>query len=291
MLHYIHSLLAYRHHGQLMDIPLSTFFSSIEYEQHKLHFACWNGESQPLDVFVRSRDEWDDWNSWRSNRNDFNRQYIFSLMDFYPEPGIWLFGGIYEVMSRSEVNNAHSYEVQALPQYDHLVGKLKVKAPAIGRARRLKMEDIANDMAILELLRETYSGERFPGYDDISLEFSSLETVFQTNRLDWKTSLENIKGIYLITDKHTGKKYVGSAYGQFGIWSRWQSYMQSGHGYQSDELTKLIEEKGIKYARENFRITLLEHRSMRTDDAVIIQRETFWKEALQTRGAFGYNRN
>ena len=37
-------------------------------------------------------------------------------------------------------------------------------------------------------------------------------------------TLENIKGIYLVTDTHTGRRYVGSAYGDMGIWSRWRQY-------------------------------------------------------------------
>jgi hypothetical protein len=273
------------------SLPLNTLFPGIDYAKHKLHFACWNGDSQPLDVFVRSREDWNDWNAWRSSRNDFNRQYIFSLMDFYPEPGIWLFGGIYEVLGRREDNNALSYDINLLPEYAHLVGKLKIKAPPIGRNRRLKMEDVANSMFISELLRDAYEGERFPGFEGISHDFSALETIYRKDRLDWKSPLENIKGVYLITDKHNGKKYVGSAYGHQGVWSRWRSYMESGHGNQSDELTKLIDEKGIEYAREHFKITLLEYRAMKTDDDVVIQRESFWKEALQTRGAFGYNRN
>jgi hypothetical protein len=30
--------------------------------------------------------------------------------------------------------------------------------------------------------------------------------------------LENVKGVYLIVDKSNGKMYVGSAYGDTGIW-------------------------------------------------------------------------
>jgi len=100
----------------------------------------------------------------------------------------------------------------------------------------------------------------------------------------------NVKGVYLIVDKNNGKKYVGSAYGDGGIWSRWSCYMGTGHGW-NDELTKLIQKEGMGYAMENFRLSLLEHRSMKTDDNVIIQRESFWKEALLTRGCFGYNKN
>lgn len=135
------------------------------------------------------------------------------------------------------------------------------------------------------------NSERFPGFDNLSLSFSAMETIFLTQRLDWKTALENTKGVYLIADKRNGKKYVGAAYGKDGLWSRWLAYLLTGHGWHSDELTKLILTEGIEYAREYFSLTLLEYRSMRTDDEVVIQRENFCKEALHTRGTFGYNKN
>ncbi|WP_189654688.1 GIY-YIG nuclease family protein [Paracoccus mutanolyticus] len=52
--------------------------------------------------------------------------------------------------------------------------------------------------------------------------------VVSNSRPDWKAALESIKGIYLITDTRTGKRYVGSAYGDQGIWSRWCAYAASG---------------------------------------------------------------
>ena len=71
-----------------------------------------------------------------------------------------------------------------------------------------------------EILRERYSGRSFPGYEDIDLSFEELETLTKNERLDWKGAPESVKGIYLIADTITGKRYVGSAYGDFGIWSR-----------------------------------------------------------------------
>ncbi len=57
------------------------------------------------------------------------------------------------------------------------------------------------------------------------------------------------------------------------------------------ELTGLIKGMGIDYARKNFRLTLIECWPFKTDDRMIIARESFWKEALLTRGAYGYNCN
>jgi hypothetical protein len=104
---------------------------------------------------------------------------------------------------------------------------------------------------------------------------------YEYQKNDWKAALENVKGVYVIVDKSNGKKYVGSAYGDFGIWSRWAVYVGTGHGF-NDELTKIISECGIDYARQNFRLSLLEYRSTKIDDNVIIGRESFWKEVLLT---------
>jgi len=95
---------------------------------------------------------------------------------------------------------------------------------------------------------------------------------------------------FIIVDRSNGRKYVGSAYNNFGIWSRWSVYVTNGHGF-NDELIEIISEKGIDYARKYFKMSLLEYRAMKIDDSVILERESFWKNALLTRGPFGYNKN
>ena len=54
-------------------------------EQYKLHLACSNGQVHPLDVFVADHNEWLGWNKWKGDRNDWTREFVFSLMEFYPK--------------------------------------------------------------------------------------------------------------------------------------------------------------------------------------------------------------
>ncbi|EIC19487.1 GIY-YIG nuclease family protein [Thiorhodovibrio frisius] len=251
----------------------------------KIHLASWNGDKNPLDVFLSDRVEWQGWNEYRGKKNVFNRTYIFSLIEFYHEPNAWLFGGFFRVVNRHE----DWYEIELCSDCEELIGRLKLSFERPGRARVLK-DSYLSGMSLLEILREPYNGEPFCGYEKIDHEFSSVELIMRENRPDWKAALENVKGVYLITDKHTGKRYVGSAYGASGIWSRWSCYIGTGHGW-NDEMTKLIQAKGIDYARSNFKFTLLEYRPMKTDDHVLIEREGFWKDVLLTRGQFGLNRN
>ncbi len=269
---------------------LSRLLPILNPEDYKVHTAYYNGTDEPLDVFVRDREEWDEWNTWRRHNDRFNRPYILALIDFYPEPDIWLFGGIYEVLIRTPVNYAHSYTIECVPDYEDLVGRLKICFPTASRIDSLRLEKWIDEMFISELLREPYSGERFPGYENISHDFDKLEVIFQNNRLDWRGALENVKGVYLIIDRNNGRKYVGAAYGGGGVWARWSCYIGTGHGY-NDELTALIAQEGLDYARLNFRISLLEYHPATTDDRVIIERENYWKEALLSRGQYGYNNN
>ena len=147
-----------------------------------------------------------------------------------------------------------------------------------------------DEFSVSEITQKPYAGEDFPGYDNVRIDFSALELLVKNQRMDWRVALENVKGVYLIADKNNGKKYVGSAYGDSGIWSRWSAYTTTGHG-GNDELVSLISKNGIEYARKNFQFAILELRSMKTDDNTIIDREKFWKDVLLTRGDFGYNKN
>jgi hypothetical protein len=112
----------------------------------------------------------------------------------------------------------------------------------------------------------------------------------KNDRPDWKAALESVRGVYLITDTKTDRRYVGSAHGEQGIWSRWRSYIETGHG-GNVELKSLVSEPTLAYSRANFRFALLEHRSIRTPDEIILAREAFWKRILLTRGEHGLNRN
>lgn len=194
------------------------------------------------------------------------------------------------MLSRGTQNYSHSYKVKLVESSQGFIGRLKVCFRRPARAKAVRLENYYEQIIDSEILKDCYSGETFCGYENINHDFHKLETIFKNGKQDWKAALENIRGVYLITDKSNGKRYVGSAYGDSGIWARWASYVGTGHGW-NDELTKLIKVEGLEYAREHFKIALLEYRSMKTDDNTIIERENYWKEVFMSRGQFGYNKN
>ena len=269
-------------------------FTKDEIKKYKIHLAAYNGYEQPLDVFARDREEWKSWNEWRGGKDDFNREYILGMIPDYHRPGKYVFGGIFKIVKRLDdwQETSIGYEVELTNQFESLIGRLVVDFYRYQglRGRAFLLESFIDYFSVSEILQKPYEGQDFPGYDNIRIDFPALELIVKNQKIDWRVALENVKGIYLIVDKSNGKKYVGSAYGDYGIWSRWITYVWTGHGY-NDELVELISKNGLDYARKNFHFAILELRSMKTDDDTIINRESFWKEVLLTRGNFGYNKN
>ncbi len=94
----------------------------------------------------------------------------------------------------------------------------------------------------------------------------------------------------MITDTFNGKLYVCSATSDKGmLLQRWGNYVDNGHG-GNKELIALVKDKGFDYVKQNFQYSILENYNAKIDDHVVLKRESWWKDALQSR-RFGYNRN
>lgn len=274
-------------------IPLTNIFNITNPNEFKLHVARAGTDGQPLQVYARDPEEWRGWSTWGEQganaKNIYNRKYIFALIDFHTEVDTWLFGGAFEVTDTRWEEEQYRYDIKDLDEYSGYVGRLKIKMPKPARGRSFLLEKHLDKMVVSEILKETYSGAEFPGYDNIDHQFSELQPIFENENADWKVALENMQGVYVITDTNNGKKYVGAAYGDCGIWERWRAYIKSGHGGNA-QLTKLINKEGREYALKNFKLSLLESRTMRVEDQTIIDRETYWKKVFLSR-EFGYNEN
>ena len=79
--------------------------------------------------------------------------------------------------------------------------------------------------------------------------------------------------------------YVGSAYGQQMMLGRWLAYARTGHGGNVE-----LKSIDLEHIKAHFRYSILDIYKSKTDDPLIIARESWWKQTLLTR-PFGYNRN
>jgi hypothetical protein len=141
---------------------------------------------------------------------------------------------------------------------------------------------------IVEIKPKGFVSE-FSGYLDFVLSFRKLEQIVHNADANytWRNKLSSISGIYLILDKITGKQYIGSAYGEKGVWGRWESYVKTGSGGNNLLVELLANNENYKY---NFQFTLLQTlpSNLRSDE--VIGYEKLYKEKLGSR-VFGLNKN
>lgn len=130
--------------------------------------------------------------------------------------------------------------------------------------------------------------KQFTDYFDFVIDFQQLKEIVINQYPDWKRMLSATKGIYLISDTKTGKLYVGSAYGEDGIWGRWTSYVSTnGHG-GNKKLSELISDNNNYAFNFRFSILMLLPKTVTADQA--IAKEKLFKTKLGTN-SFGLNNN
>lgn len=276
--------------GKLLYLNDLLQLDDVELGNTKIKFNQWNGETHPIEEYKKDPDKINNgWLFWRSKKRYFyvgQNAVCFLRLTW----DTWLLATIKLITKELEITNGINYEGEEIERFKPLFGRVIIKYHKTHQTQGVYAKGIIDNMEVVQILPSVFDGEDFPGYDKVSLSFSQLETIIMRNKRDWIAALENQKAVYLITDTHNGKQYVGSAYGDNGmLLQRWSSYIQNGHG-GNKELIGLVSEMGFDYVKKHFQYTILENYNARVDKHIILQRESWWKDALCTR-KFGYNAN
>ena len=220
------------------------------------------------------------------------------------KPGKATFAGLYQIASSRSLTRE---QFRAIPEYELLdklgnngfgdndsrqtiecfslvetefyrpwKGKLIIDWPPPERSWWRRAE--RNTMPISAILEESAFVRGMPAWEEINLGWSELALLPSS----WKEALSHWRGIYFIHDQSDGRGYVGSAYGEGNLLSRWLSYAASGHGGNA-----LLKGRDPT----NFRFSILQRLSpdMNADDVIRI--EANWKDRLHTRKPHGLNDN
>lgn len=202
----------------------------------------------------------------------------------------WLLTTIKKVTDELNIEGGVNYKGVSVENYSKYFGRVIVKYYKYHQGQGRYLSEIIDQLEVVQILPTTFDGDDFPGYDNVRLTFSQLETIIVRNKRDWIAALENQKAVYLITDTSNGNQYVGSATSDIGmLLTRWKNYVSNGHG-GNKLLKEIVSKSGFDYIKKCFQYSILENYNARTDDQVILRRESWWKKTLGTR-AFGLNSN
>ena len=256
----------------------------------KVKFNQNNGFDDPMDLYLREPEIVNtQWLFWRTKQRYFNvGQIAVCLLKLSSDT--WLLTTIKRVTKELGIYGGINYEGEELEEYRQYYGRVIVKYHKTVQTQGMYYNTVCNELEVLQLLPTTFDGEEFPGYDNVRLSYMQLASILERRKQSWIAALENQKAVYLITDTNNGKLYVGSATSDNGmLLQRWCSYVENGHG-GNKELIALINASGFDYVKQYFQYSILENYNAKIDDHVVLKREAWWKDTLQSR-RFGYNSN
>ena len=265
-------------------------FNKEDFDNIKIKLNQYNGWDDPMDLYQKDPEIVNtQWLFWRSKRRYFYEGQI-AICFLKLTWDTWLLTTIKKVTKDLDVTDGISYEGYELEEYRKFYGRVIVQYHKTFQTQGIYYGKVCDELVVNQILPATFDGFDFPGYDNVRLSYGQLEAIIRQNKKDWIAALENQKAVYLITDKASGKLYVGSATSERGmLLQRWSNYVANGHG-GNKELIALVDSKGFDYVKRNFQYSILENYNGKVDDHIIRERETWWKETLNSKSC-GYNDN
>ncbi|PTH39400.1 GIY-YIG nuclease family protein [Staphylococcus agnetis] len=252
------------------------------------------------DFLLEDSEEWIIMNAWKTkqtNNNLNHADYLVALAQYYPYgPQYFIFGGLYKVEKKvPEVFNDVGYQLTLMEENSQYIKRLIIKIDKpIGRdAYNRRYETIQEQLnpEVYEVAPSTKLGH-FNGYQNVCLKHKELQQIIQHNEPSWREALSYVKGVYVITDLSNGQLYVGSASGNTdGLWQRWSCYAHlSDLTGGNKEFHHILENKGKDYIIKHFQYSILEIFDTKTKVEVILERENYWKNVLDSK-QHGMNHN
>lgn len=244
---------------------------------------------------VRHKDQrFDIFEMYRTNKSEFERyqsaqaepkyqgaEYLISFVG--EENNRARLVGVYKIVAELPMDDEHRtcpedkyyYQLEEMSGFEDLVERVVVKwSNAIAWVQWFK-----NEMEVIEI-STGLKYKQFKDYMDFVLTFSELQDIIKNGYSDWKSMLSVVYGVYVICDNKTGQLYIGSAYGNEGVWGRWSEYVNSnGHG-NNKSLKELID-KDANYAM-NFTFSLLVVMSKSSTKEAVIAKEQIFKQKFGT---------
>ena len=145
------------------------------------------------------------------------------------------------------------------------------------------------DKEVIKVLPKNFVQD-FPGLQNVKLNYTELKEIIENpeSNADWFNSLSRLQAVYLILYKKIGLQYVGTTYGENGLWQRWETYVKTGGTGGNIELINLKKEDPEFY--QHLQFSILEVLSKTADQKYCAGKESLWKEKLGSRVS-GLNKN
>lgn len=172
------------------------------------------------------------------------------------------------------VSHQVRFETEPVDLLSGFVGRLQTAQPP-GRAYVRVAANL--DPEIVALSADDLLMPPCPRWDAMVVQAPFLRALPES----WAARLREWRAVYLIVDERDGARYVGSAYGEENLLSRWRGHVARDKG---------VTARLVARDPRTFRFSILELLNPSLDASDVIEIENKWKERLHTR-QFGLNEN
>jgi len=285
-------------------INFSDFLPVPDPARTKVKFNIRAGaDGVPAWDLLQSQDQkpWLDLTRYRAEGNSNNNldeaDFVLTFAQ-YPlyGPNFFIFGGLFETrLVVPKINKGSGYMLEPMAQHSQYIRRLIVKLDVPTGQSYLRWYETLQTSLINPIIYELAPDSKlgaFPGYQNVLLRHEEMQRIVTNAEPSWRNALSNIKAVYVITDTSDGRLYVGSASGETdGLWQRWSSYAHVKKLTGGNiKLEALLKQRGPEHIVRHFQYSILEIFDKKTRDHTILQREAFWKKALNSRET-GLNAN
>lgn len=184
----------------------------------KRYFEMWKeDEHEPIQKDV-----------WYAYPSHFGKQRCFHEGDIcvgflqMERNNEWLLVAVGKVLS---VPSSGACAYEPIHEYDAFLGRVIIRLAKGNKMGRFvfNLSKFLDECEVIKVCEKAYEEDTAFSIDSISLCFAELKaTLDGYKNSSLRKILENIKGIYCLTDTKTGKLYIGSATGgSRGVAQRW----------------------------------------------------------------------
>jgi len=166
----------------------------------------------------------------------------------------------------AELQGRRLFDLRKLDALADLRGRLKISDP--GARNYMRLAEKAR-FPILEISREKRITPPMPDWDDLVLGAEDLRDLPR----DWRMGLAQWRGVYLITDRADGARYVGAAYGTDNLLGRWSQHVAAERG---------ITRELARRDPASFQFSILELFSPSACAQDVIRSERKWMDRIAT---------
>ena len=258
-----------------------------EIENSRISLNTWDKTTNEWYYDIWNRTKNDDFGYYNPDTKTYLREgnIVFSFIQSPRDNSKWFLSSVSKITKSVKPGLC---EHEKIVKYDGMIERLKIELATGKRwGYNYPIKRFIDQAIVISIDDENKDIVKFEGFDKVYLTYNELNKVLSNKNCDYYKILNNIKGVYCLTDTNNGKLYIGSAYGNDGVAKRWEDYALTEDG-GNKELTKL--KLKPNYIKKYFTYTLLEFYDKNVSDSFILEREKYWKQVLDTR-KHGYNDN